>query len=118
MEGSHNASANKDLKVAREMYETCTSQKAKRRINDLDAMVNEEEKKLNEQEMEEEVKIQDLGMVTTRATQFVRTQAESWRMKTLLAKALSMQGDHAEKMRRIQNITEAKSEEHWRFWRA
>lgn len=33
-------------------------------------------------------------------------------MKTLLAKALSMQGDLAEQMRKIQNITEAKSEEH------
>jgi len=30
------------------------------------------------------------GTMTTRATQFVRTQAEIWRMKTMLAKALNM----------------------------
>lgn len=54
----------------------------------------------------------DLGTVNTRATQFVRTQAESWHMKTLLAKALSMQGEYAEQLRRLQNISEAKTEEH------
>lgn len=51
-------------------------------------------------------------MITTQATQFVRTQVESWRMKTLLAKALSMQGDYAEQIRKVQHIIEAKTEEH------
>lgn len=54
-EGSHNASAKKDLKMAREMCETCMSQKNKHMINDLDVMVKEEEKKLKEQEIKEEV---------------------------------------------------------------
>lgn len=112
-EGSRNASANKDLKVAREMYETCTSQKNKRKIIDLEAMVHEEEKKLSEQEIEEEVDwLQDPGTVTTQATQFVRTQAKSWRMKTLLAKALSMQDNYAEQLQKVQHISEAKTEEH------
>lgn len=38
-------------------------------------------------------RLSDPGTVTTRATQFVRTQAEMWRMKTMLAKALSMQAE-------------------------
>jgi len=45
--------------------------------------------------MEKEVEwVQDPGMATTRATQFMCTQAETWRMKTMLAKAMSMQGAH------------------------
>jgi len=76
-------------------------------------MVQEEEKKISEQDIEKEVDwLLDPGTVTTRATQFVRTQAESWRMKTLLARALSVQGDYAEQLRRVQHISEAKTEEH------
>lgn len=101
-EGSRNASANRDLKMAREMYETRTSQKNKQKINDLEAMVTEEENKLKEQEMEEEVDwLQDPVNVITRATQFVRMQAGRWRMKTLLAKALSTHGNYVEQMRKV-----------------
>lgn len=45
--------------------------------------------------MEKEVQwIQDLETTTTLATQFVRTQAEMWKMKTMLAKAISMEGEY------------------------
>jgi len=92
-EGSRNASANRDLKRARETYETHISQKGKQKIEELEAIVNEEEKNLESQDLEKEIDwIQDLGIITTCATQFVRMQAEMWRMKTMLAKALSMQG--------------------------
>lgn len=79
----------------------------------MESKVTEEERNLKEQELEKEVHwIQDPGYVTTRATQFVRTQAESWRMKTLLAKALNMQGSYEDQLRQIQRNIEAMSKEH------
>ena len=81
------------------MYETRTSQWNKCKFIDLEAMVQEEEKKLSDQQIGKEVDwILNPGTVNTHATQFVRTQAESWRMKTLLAKALGTQEEHAEQL--------------------
>lgn len=89
------------------------SQRNKHKIIDLEAMVQEEEKKISEQDIEKEVhRLLDPRTINTRATQFIRTQAESWRMKTLLVKALSMQGEYAEHLQRLQNISKAKTEEH------
>lgn len=90
-EGSRNASTNRDLKRARETYETRTLQKEKQRIEELEAIVTEEEENFEAQELEKEMDwVQDPGTVTTRSTQYVRTQAEMWRMKTMLSKAISM----------------------------
>lgn len=94
-EGRRNVSTNRNLQQARDSYETRTSLKEKRKIEELEAIVAEEEEHLKEQDMEKEVEwIQDPGTATTRATQFVRTQAKAWRMKTMLAKAVSMQGEY------------------------
>ena len=41
--------------------------------------------------------ISNPGTTTARATQFVRTQAEIWRMKTMLAKVLRMQSEDIRK---------------------
>lgn len=44
--------------------------------------------------MDEEIEwILGLGTLTTRATQFVRTQSEVWHMKTMVTKALNLQGE-------------------------
>lgn len=97
-EGIRNASANWDLKKAREAYETQTTQKEKRKIEELEVAVTEEEEQLDVQALETEMDwLSDLCTTTTRATQFVRTQGEMWRMKTMLAKALNM---HAEDIKR------------------
>ena len=73
-EGSRNVSANWDLQKAREAYETWTTQKEKRKIEELEAAVTEEEEHLEEQDLEKEVEwIHDPGTATTWATQFVRT---------------------------------------------
>lgn len=111
--GSRNASANKELTRAKAAYENCTSQREKWRIEELEAMVNEEEKSMNQQELVKEVNwVQDPDTVTTRATQFVRTQAEMWRLKMMLAKAISMQGDSANQLRQAQQTLAAANEEH------
>jgi len=90
-EGSRNKSANNDLQQAREMYERRTSQRNKRKIIDLEATVQDEESKFSDQQIGKEVDwLQDPGTLSTRATQFVKTQAESWRVKTLLAKAMDI----------------------------
>jgi len=68
-EGSRNASANRDLKQARETYETSTSNKGKRKIDELEAIVIEEEENLEAHDLEKEMEwVQDPGKVTTRAT--------------------------------------------------
>lgn len=101
-EGSLNESTNKDLHHAKEMYKKWTSQRNKHKIIELEAMVQEEEKKLSEQQLGKEVDwLLDPGTTNTRATQFVRTQAEIWRMKTLLVKALSIQDEHAEQLQKL-----------------
>lgn len=107
-EGSSSTSVNKDLKTARDMYETRMSLKNKHKIIDLEAMVQEKEKKLSEEDIEKEVDwLQDPGTVTKRAMQFVRTQAESWRMKTLLAQALSMQENNKDQLQNDKPVSEA-----------
>lgn len=54
----------------------------------------------------------DPGMTYTRATQFVRTQAEAWRMKTLLAKVLDAQEEQAEQQRNLKKLTEVMEHYH------
>lgn len=88
--GSRNESANRELKKAREAYETLVSTKGKKIIDEIEAEVNEEHERLDMQSIEEEIEwISDPGTPTTRATQFVRTQSETWQMKIMLAKALA-----------------------------
>lgn len=90
-EGSQNVFANWDLQKAWEAYETHTTQKEKCIIKELEAVVTEEEERLDVQDLEKEVEwLSDPGTTTTRATQFVQTQGEMWRMKTMLAKTHSM----------------------------
>lgn len=112
-EGSRNKSANNDLQQAREMYERRTLQRNKRKIIDIEATVQDEESKLSDQQIGKDVDwLQDPGTLSTRATQFVRTQAKSWRMKTLLAKAIDIQGEHAEQLRKLQQFVETMSHDH------
>lgn len=102
-EGSRNSSANKNLKQAREAYETRTSQKEKRKIEELEGIVVEEEEKLEENDLEKEMEwVQDPGTTTTRVTQYVCTQAKMWRMKMMLAKAINMQGEYLIQARQAQ----------------
>lgn len=76
-------------------------------------MVKEEEEKLDQEDMVKEVDwVEDLGTVTTRETQFVRTRTEMWRLKTMLAKALSMQGDSANQLRLAHQTLSSSNEEH------
>jgi len=112
-ETSRNKSANNDLQQAREMFERRTSQRNKRKIIDLEATVQDEESKLSDQQIGKEVDwLQDSGTPSTRATQFVRTQAEGWRMKTLLAKAMDVQGEHAKQLRKLKKFSETMSHDH------
>jgi len=88
-EGCRSITANMELQTARDMYETRTVSKNKRKISALQASVKAEELSRTEEDIAQEVNwLQDLGIASNRATQFVRTQAESWRIKTLLARAL------------------------------
>jgi len=55
----------------------------------MEAAVKEEERPRTEEDIAREVDwLMDPGTTSRRATQFVRTQVESWRIKTLLARAL------------------------------
>jgi len=112
-EGCRNQSANNDLRLAREMYERRTSERNKRKIIDLEASAQEEESKLSDHQLSQEVNwLQDPGMTSTRATQFVRTQAEAWRMKTILAKAMDVQVKQAEQLRTLQQFAATMTKEH------
>lgn len=71
------------------MYETRPAATVKHKIAELEASVKEEEAQRTEGIIAEEVDwLHDPGTPSKRATQYVRTKAESWRIKTLLAKAL------------------------------
>lgn len=54
-EGSINVSANRDLKQAGEAYETRTSNKEKCKIEELEAIVTEEEEKMEAHDLEKEM---------------------------------------------------------------
>jgi len=81
--------ANRELHTAQKIYETRTTARRKRKIAELEASVKEETVQWYEEEIAGEVDwLPDPGTPSKRATQFVRTQAESWKLKTLLARAL------------------------------
>jgi len=85
------AGATQDLRNAQSMFVTRASTRSKRKIAELEAKVKQEEETTQEGKVDGEVDwICDTGTPAKRTTQFVRTKAESWRMKTLLAKALDM----------------------------
>lgn len=85
------AGAAKDLRNAQNMYVTRASSRSKRKIAELEAKVKQDEEITQEGNRTREVDwICDPGTPAKRTTQLVRTKAESWRMKTLLAKALDM----------------------------
>lgn len=87
--GSRCTAANRDLQEARGGYETRTATRIKRKMADLEAQAKLEEGGRMNMEIAAEVNwLTDPDTPTKRATQFVRTQAESWRTKTLIAKAL------------------------------
>lgn len=72
--GSGNVSVNKELKKAREAYETLVSAKGKKKIDEIEAKVNEEWERLQMQSIEDEIEwISDPRTPTTRAVQFFRT---------------------------------------------
>ena len=87
--GSRCKAANRELQAARGGYETRTATRIKRKIAELEAQAKLEEGGRSDMEIAAKVNwLTDPGTPSKRATQFVRTQAESWRTKTLIAKAL------------------------------
>lgn len=103
----------KDLQQAREAYETRTSQKEKHKIEELEAIVVEEEENMENNDMEKDMEwVQDPGTTSTRATQYVHTQAEMWCMKTMLAKAISMQGEYLNQARQANQDISVISADH------
>lgn len=112
-DGCRNNSANKELQLAREMYERRTYARNKRKIIDLETSAIEEEGKLTDQQLGQEVDwLQDPGTNSTRVTQFVRTQAEAWRTKTILAKAMDVQSEQAEQLRTLQRFAATMTHDH------
>lgn len=83
------SAANRELRTAQNMYETRATARSKHKVAELEASVKKEEAQRQEGIIAEEVDwLHDPGNPCKRATQYVRTKAESWRIKTLLAKAL------------------------------
>jgi len=83
------SAANQELRVVQKMYETRTASRNKRKVAELEAKVKEEEAQRTEENVAGEVDwIEDPGTPSKRATQYVRTKAESLRIKTLLSRAL------------------------------
>lgn len=81
--------ANRELRTAQNMYETRATARSKCKIVKMEAAVKHEEVQRQGGFVAEEVDwLTDPGMPAKRATRFTRTKAESWRIKTLLAKAL------------------------------
>lgn len=67
--GCRNESVNRELKRAREAYETQVSAREKKIISEMEAEVNEEQEKPDMQSIEEEIEwIAYLGTLSTRAT--------------------------------------------------
>lgn len=100
--------ANQELQTARSMYETRTKTKNKQRIADMEASVKEEEGPRTEEDIAREVDwVQDLGTASKQATQFVRTQAESWRIETLLIRTLDSREEEKQHSQRDNFISEA-----------
>lgn len=86
---SHCEAANRELQAARRGYETRTVTRIKRKMAELEAEAKREEGGRSEMGIAAEVDwVTDPGTPAKRATQFVRTKAECWRMKTLIAKSL------------------------------
>ena len=95
------------------MYETKTSQRNKRKLNELESSVKAEEAQVSDQQLGKEVNwLQDPGNTFTRATQFVRTQAEAWRMKTMLAKVLEAQEEQDERVQKLKRQMDAMEHNH------
>lgn len=87
--GCRNDAANQDLLEARQGYETRAAARNKRKVEELEAQVKQAEDGRTVEEIAAEVDwLRDPGTPSKRATQFVRTKAESWRTKMLIAKAL------------------------------
>lgn len=102
------AAANQDLQDAKRGYDTRTASKNKRKVAELEAKAKQEEDGRTEEEIAEEVDwMKDPGTPSKRATQFVRTKAESWRTKTLIAKALESIEKEKQQIVNEVNLTEA-----------
>lgn len=107
-EGSRCAAANRDLQEAKGGYETRTAARIKRKIAELEAQAKQEEEGRTEEEVAGEVDwLKDPGTPSRRATQFVRTKVESWRTKTLIAKALESIEKEKQHIVTEVNLTEA-----------
>lgn len=100
--------ANQELQSARSIYETRSTTRNKRRIADMEVAVKEEERSRTEEDIAREVDwLTDPGTTAGRATQFVRTQVECWRIKTLLARALESKDEGNQQSRGENPISEA-----------
>jgi len=100
--------ANNELHSARHAYETRTATSSKRKLAELNAKVKLEEGSRSEEDIAAAVDwLEDAGTSSKWATQFTRTKVESWRVKTLLAKALeAMEEKKAIEVKEF-NLTEA-----------
>jgi len=106
--GSRSATAIQDLNEARKGYETRAAARHKRKVDELEDKVKQEEDGRTEEEIAAEVDwLPDPGTPAKRATQFVRTKAESWRTKTLIAKALEAMEKERPRIITEVNLTDA-----------
>lgn len=106
--GCRSNAANKELQSARRIYDTRTATSSKRRVAELNHKVKMEEENRSEEDLAAAVDwLEDAGTPSRRATQFTRTRAESWRVKTLLAKALETLEEKKNGEAKEINLTEA-----------
>jgi len=74
---------------------------------ELEASAKEEDLQRTEDDIAGEVDwLLDPGTASKRATQFIRTQAESWKVKTLLAKALESKEEVQQHSKREVSISD------------
>lgn len=106
--GSRCAATIQDLHEVKKGYETRATAKNKRKVEELENKVKQDEEGRNEEEIAAEVNwLHDPGTPAKRATQFVRTRAESWRIKTLIPKALESMEKERPKIITEVNLTDA-----------
>ena len=85
--------ASKALKRAMECYEASVSKRGKQTIEVLEEEVELARTHTDDTNISEEVDwLVDPRTPSTRQTQFLQTQVVAWQVKTMLAKAIAMQG--------------------------
>ena len=85
--------ASQALKRAKDCYDASVSKRGKQTIEVLEEEVELARTKTDDNAISEEVDwLVDPGTPSTRQTQFLQTQVVAWQVKTMMAKAIAMQG--------------------------